>query len=117
MAEDTVQLTVYHKDYNLDKKDNLNELPTEPAVFGIFAIIHEKPVHCRYIGEAENLQSAVRDIFENPPSEGLKVFMQGPWIQMLVYKKIADKNERVKAAEEWTKEHNPKIDEKGEYPK
>ena len=52
MSDNKVELTIYHKDYNLDKKDNLEEVPESPAVFGIFAIIHEKPVNCRYIGEA-----------------------------------------------------------------
>ncbi|MCP5054030.1 MAG: hypothetical protein GY940_43075, partial [bacterium] len=54
MEDKKVELTIYHKDYNLDKKDNLEEIPEGAAVFGIFAIIHEKPVHCRTIGEAEN---------------------------------------------------------------
>lgn len=117
MAENTVQLTVYHKDYNLDKKDNLDSIPEKPAVFGIFAIIHEKPVHCRFIGQSDNLRKAVRNVFENPQTEGLKKFMQGPWIQMLVYKEIESEEERKKAEEDWKKEHNPKCDEKGEYPK
>lgn len=117
MAENTVQLTVYHKDYNLDKKDNLDSVPEKPAVFGIFAIIHEKPVHCRYVGQADNLRAAVKDLFENPPTDGLKEYMQGPWIQMLVYEEMESEDDRKKAVEDWTKEHDPKCDEKGEYPK
>ena len=119
MEDKKVELTIYHKDYNLDKKDNLEEVPEGAAVFGIFAIIHEKPVHCRYIGEAENLRAKVKDLYENPGDEGFGKFMQGPWIQMLVYQEMADASEedRKKAAEEWTKEHDPKCDEKGEYPK
>jgi len=120
MAEEkTVQLEIFHKDYNLDKKDNLETLPEEAAVFGIFAIIHEKPVHCRYIGEAANLRAKVKDLFENPGDEGFAKFMQGPWIQMLVYELMPDASEddRKKAAEDWTKKHEPKCDEKGEYPR
>ncbi len=117
MEDKKVEVTIYHKDYNLDKKDNLETLPTESAVFGIFAIIHEKPVHCRYIGEAANLQEKVRDLYENPGDEGFAKFMQGPWIQMLVYEINPDEEARKKAVEEWTKEHTPKCDEKGEYPK
>lgn len=113
-----VKMEVFHKDYNLDKKDNLGELPSEKAVFGIFAIVNEEPINCRYIGEAENLQETVRDLFINPPSEGMKKFMQGPWIQMLVYELIegSTKEDRQKITEEWNKKYDPKIDDEGEYP-
>lgn len=115
---EVVKLEVWHKDYNLDKKDNLNEIPTEKAVFGIFGIVNESPINCRYIGEAENLREAVKDVFENPQGEGMKKFMQGPWIQMLVYELMPDstKEGREKVAEEWKEKHDPKIDEEGEYP-
>ena len=43
--------------------------------------------------------------------------MQGPWIQMLVYQGMDSADDRKKAVEEWNKEHDPKCDEKGEYPK
>lgn len=113
-----VKLEVFHKDYNLDKKDNLSELPGEKAVFGIFAIVNDEPINCRYIGETENLQASIKNLFENPSSEGLKKFMQGPWIQMLVYEVMegSSKEDRQKIIEEWNQLHNPKIDEEGEYP-
>lgn len=117
-TETFVKLEVFHKDYNLDKKDNLSELPESKAVFGVFAIVNEEPINCRYISETDNLLKSVKDLFENPPSEGLKKFMQGPWIQMLVYELIHDstKEEREQIVEEWNKKYDPKIDEEGEYP-
>ena len=116
--ESVVKLEVFHKDYNLDKKDNLDELPEEPAVFGIFAIIHKTPIHPRYVGASDNLRKAVRYVFENPGSEGLKAFMQGAWIQMLCYELLPNstEEERKKKEEEWIKRYEPKITEKGEYP-
>jgi len=113
-----VKIEVFHKDYNLDKKDNLSELPGEKVVFGIFAIVNEEAINCRYIGEIENLQAGIQDLFENPPSEGLKKFMQGPWIQMLVYEVMGGSSQadRQKIVEEWNQQYNPKIDEEGEYP-
>ncbi|HLP45084.1 MAG TPA: hypothetical protein VK186_16215 [Candidatus Deferrimicrobium sp.] len=119
MEEKIVQLEIFHKDYNLDKKDNLETLPEGEAVFGIFAIIHEKPVHCRYIGQTATLRKTIKDLFEHPGDEGFAKFMQGPWIQMLVYELMPGSSEedRKKAAEDWTKKHTPKCDEKGEYPR
>jgi len=39
-------VNVCHKNYNLDKKDNLDTLPTQPACFWNFAIHSlRKPVH------------------------------------------------------------------------
>jgi hypothetical protein len=117
-TETVVKFEVWHKDYNLDKKDNLNELPTEKAVFGIFGIVNEEPINCRYVGEAENLREAVKAIFENPPSDGMKKFMQGPWIQMAVYELMPEstKEDREKLVEEWKQKYDPKIDDEGEYP-
>ena len=102
----------------MDKKDNLSELPTEKAVFGIFGIVNDEPINCRFIWETENLQEAVKDVFENPQGEGMKKFMQGPWIQMLQYELLPEstKEEREKLADEWKQKHDPKIDEEGEYP-
>lgn len=116
--ENVVKMEVYHKEYNIDDKDNINELPEEPAVFGIFAIIHEVPVHCRYVGSTDNLRKSVRDVFENPGSEGLKKFMQSPWIQMLCYELLPKslEEERKQKEEEWLRDYGPKVTEEGEYP-
>jgi translation elongation factor EF-1beta len=116
--ENVVKIEIFHKEYNIDKKDNLDELPEEPAVFGIFAIIHEVPVHPRYVSSTDNLKKAVRDVFENPGSEGLKKFLQSPWIQMLCYELMPDSTEedRKKKEEEWIKEYDPRVTEEGEYP-
>ncbi len=116
--ESVVKLEVFHKDYNLDKKENLDELPDQPAVFGIFAIIHNTPIHPRYVGSGDNLRKAVREVFEKPNSEGLKKFMQGPWIQMLCYDLMPNstEEERKKKEEEWIKIYEPKITDEGEYP-
>jgi translation elongation factor EF-1beta len=116
--KNVVKMEAYHKDYNIDKKDNLNELPEEPAVFGIFAIIHEVPVHPRYVSSTDNLRKAVRDVFENPESEGLKKFMQSPWIQMLCYELMPDatEEERKEKEKEWIRKYDPKVTEEGEYP-
>ena len=116
--ENVVKLEVFHRDFNLDKKDNLDELPEEPAVFGIFAIIHKTPIHPRYVGSSDNLRKAVRDVFENPEGEGLKKFMQGPWIQMLCYELLPGSTEedRKKKEEDWNKRYEPKVTDQGEYP-
>ena len=116
--ENAVKMEVYHKEYNIDDKDNINDLPEKPAVFGIFAIIHEVPVHCRYVGSSDNLRKSVREVFENPGSEGLKKFMQSPWIQMLCYELLPDasEEERKQKEEEWNKDYEPKVNEEGEYP-
>jgi len=112
------RMEVWHKEYNLDKKDNLHNVPDGKAVFGIFAIVNEEPVNCRYVGETENLRATVADLFANPPGTGLKKFMQGPWIQMLQYQLLPDSDaaERQKLAADWAEQYQPKFDDTGEYP-
>jgi hypothetical protein len=116
--EGVVKMEIFHKEYNLDKKENLDELPETPAVFGIFSIIHEVPVHCRFVAATDNLRKSVRDVFENPQGEGLKKFMQGPWIQMLCYDEMKDSSEEDRKQKEadWIKQYEPKITDEGEYP-
>ena len=113
-----VRLEIWHKKYNLDKKDNLKEIPTESAVFGIFGIVDEQPVNCRYVGETENLRETVVGLFENPREEGMGKFMQGSWVQMLVYETMpnSSKGDREKAAAGWKDNYGPKIGNDGEYP-
>lgn len=117
-TDSVVKMEVWHKEYNIDDKDNISEIPAKPGVYGLFGIIHEVPVHCRWVEASDNIQKAVKKAFENPEGEGMKNFMQSPWIQMLCYDVMEDSTEEERAlkAEEWTKEYEPKIKEDGEYP-
>ncbi|MEC5144152.1 hypothetical protein [Chitinophaga sp. 212800010-3] len=119
METSTLERTeIFHTDFNLDKKDNLHDIPENAAVFGIFAIVDNEPVNCRYIGYTKNLRLEIRNMFENPSSEGLKHFMQGPWIQLLMYelKPIATEEEIQQLQSEWEGRYKPNIDADGEYP-
>ena len=117
-TENIIRTIIWHKNFNLDNKDNLAELPEEEVVYGIFAIVNDEPVNCRYVGETEDLRTTVKDLFENPPDAGMKTFMQGPWIPMLVYQRMPGSlpGERQRAADNWVQKYKPKIDEDGEYP-
>ncbi len=109
---------IYHKNYNLDKKENLDELPTGKAVYGVFAIVRDEPTNCRYVAETSNLRRSIHRHFEEESNEGLKKFMQGPWIPMLVYEILPEskKAERQALVQRWQEQHNPKCDIDGEYP-
>jgi len=114
----TERMVVSHRNYNLAKLDSLHELPVGPAIYGLFAIVDEEPVNCRYIGESQNLQEAIKDLFEGSHGEGLQKFMQGPWIKMVQFNLMpgSTKQEREDAKKIWMQRYAPKIDEKGEYP-
>lgn len=113
-----LQLEIWHRNYNPDKHHNLQDIPASKAVFGIFAIVKGKPGNCRYIGITENLRAAVQELFEQPKDEGLKKFMQGTWIPMLVYTLMLDAGEAAmnEAALQWTRQYQPAVDAQGEYP-
>lgn len=116
--ERVIKQEIYHKDYNLDKKDNMDELPEAPAVFGIFGIIHETPIHPRFISSTDNLRETIRSIFEKPEGEGMTKFMQGAWIQMLCYELVPGLSieERKTKEDAWINEYEPGINDEGEYP-
>lgn len=109
---------IWHPDFNLDKKTNLSEIPTKKAVFGIFAIVNEQPINCRWVQETENLQAAIKEVFETPVNPGLKNFMQGPWVKMLQYQLMPNSTEesRLHRCQDWNLTYNPDINEEGEYP-
>lgn len=117
-TENSTRTVIWHNHFNLDKKDNLGQLPDDAAVFGIFAIVNDEPINCRYTGETADLRKTIKDLFENPPGAGMKAFMQGAWIPMLLYERMPGSlpGERQKVAEHWTQKYKPGIDEDGEYP-
>jgi hypothetical protein len=112
------RMVVYHGSFNLTGKDNLEELPAEKAVFGVFGMVGGEGVNCRYVGETENLRQAVRTLFEDAGDSGLKKFMQGGWIQMVQYELMADATQAAmeRVAGSWTLLYKPLVDEEGEYP-
>ena len=112
-----VKMNIFHKDYNLDQINNLNEIPAQPAVFGIFALVRDKPTNCRYVASTQNLYDTVSDLFTEVDSVGLKKFMQGPWYKQLHFKLIESTDENVDSLlHEWTQQYEPKVDDEGEYP-
>ena len=115
---DTIKTDIYSQKYNLHSKDNLDLLPARPAVYGIFAIIDGQPVHCRHTGYAPSLQAAMRNHFDADPNPGLRTFMQGPWLKMLLYTLNdtdgTDEQLRLTAAE-WEQQFVPICDADGEY--
>ena len=115
-TETAISVEIFHGEYNLHKKDNLDELPSEKAIFGIFAIVNDAPANCRYVDVTDNLQSAVRELYENPPGEGMRNFMQGPWYQVLLYELLTDTEQTESIQESWIARYSPKIDADGEYP-
>ena len=90
-------MEIYHRDYNLDQEDNLDQIPDTQGVLGIFSLIRNDPSNCRLIKTSGNLRETVKSLFENADNIGVKKFMQGPWIKFLKYLIIdsekGDKNE------------------------
>ena len=112
-------LQVFHGRFNLDSVDNIDQIPEVRAVYGIFAIVHEEPINCRFIGKAENLRESIKLMFESAPSEGLTKFMQGPWYKMILFKEVSsgDSAEVMEGiSQQWIDKYDPKIDEVGDYP-
>ena len=106
-----VETVIYERNNNLDKRDNLDELPGEKAVYAIYSRINGRAANCIYVGETNNLQSAIMSHFQ--PSElntGLKDFMQSIKLKALVYTLMPDstKEERMRIVSEWKKEKQPK---------
>lgn len=110
-------MEIYHRAYNLDAKDNLDLLPYGPAVYAIFALINGRPVNCRHVGHCWNLREAMRGHFERETDAGLRTFMQGPWIKLLLFEQMPSDDEGTlqRRAQEWVRLYQPYCDQRGEY--
>lgn len=108
---------IFHRDFNIDNKHNIDQLPETPAVFGLFGIINNTPIHPRYISSSDNLRDAIYDLYENPPNEGMRNFMQTNWVQMLCYETVEalSKEQREIKEAAWIAEYKPGINADGEY--
>lgn len=109
--ESVRQLVIHHKDYNLDKKDNLDDLPAMPAIYAICGRVNGQPVNARFVGETEDLLSAVKSHFTEAESNPLlRSYMRSIKIKMLLYKTMpySTEEERQKARQEWEDRLQPK---------
>lgn len=113
-----VKTEIYHRSFHIDEKHNIDILPEQPAVFGIFAIVNETPVHPRVVGSTLNLRLEIKKMYEDPPNQGMKHFMQGSFIQMLCYQTLEgiSDNERLEKEARWKEYYNPGVTDEGEYP-
>jgi hypothetical protein len=105
------EMVIYERNNNLDRRDNLDEIPAEKAVYAIYSRINGRPANCIFISETNNLQSAVRGHFV--PAEvnaDLRDFMQSIKIKTLVYTLMPEssKEERMKIVNDWKKEMQSK---------
>ena len=81
---------LYEKGNNLEGKDNLSDLPAEPAVYAICGRVNGQPANPRFVGEADNLQEAVKNHFSTAEAvtEDLKCvndFIHSIKTKVLVY--------------------------------
>ena len=94
-------------------RNTLNKLPNKQAVYGVFAQHKNsrQPVHCRYVGETENLSVRAATHFSlTEPDDCLKEFMQSSKTKLIVYELMpgSTEEERRKKLAEWVTKHHPK---------
>ncbi len=94
-------------------RNTLSELPNKQAVYGVFAQdkTSRQPVHCRYVGETENLSVRAATHFSpTEPNDRLKEFMQSGKTKLIVYELMPDstEEERQEKLAQWVTKHHPK---------
>jgi hypothetical protein len=101
---------IFHKDNNLDKRDNIDELADQPAVYAICGRVNGNPVNCRFVGATDNLRKTIRNHFEHShDEEEFRNFMLSIKCKELVFKIMlpSTEEERKKEAELWKDALNP----------
>jgi hypothetical protein len=105
---------INQKDNNIDKLDNLHELPQGPAVFAVCGRVNGQAANPRYVGATSNLRATIADLFNKtlPAPEGntmFKDFMLSIKIKELVFELLTDASveEREKKKNEWEEKFRP----------
>ena len=110
----TANQVIHHKENNLDKKDNINELPDQQAVYAICGRVNGQLANCRFVGATDNLQKSVRSHFEGGIDDAcVDTFFSSIKTKMIVYKVLQDSsNEELEALKKsWTEMLNPVCNE------
>ncbi|MNT16610.1 hypothetical protein D3C72_1517220 [compost metagenome] len=106
---------ILKSDNNLDGLDNLEEIPSENAVYAICGRVNGLPSNCRYVGETENLRTAIKQHFsDNEPDGCLRQFMQSIKIKCIDYMLLpnSDRDDRLKIVSQWRADYKPDCNEK-----
>jgi len=106
------RLMVFQKDNNLDGKDNLDTLPSSPAVYAVCGRVNGQPANPRFVGETENLREAVKlhfDKSETGIDEYFKEFMLSIKSKELLYEELPDssQDDRMLLKKKWESKFNP----------
>ena len=107
-------LLLNHPDYNLDKSDSLVDIPESPGVFAVSGRVNGEPANCRLVRAADNIQQAVRSLYENSEQdECIRNYMQSIKTKLLVYQVMpeADQAEMDKHVAEWKAQYDPQCNE------
>ncbi len=110
------KLVIYQKDNNLDHRDNLDDIPTGPAVYMICGRVNGRAANPRYVGETNNLQKAIKKHFDKSVKESdscFKEFILSIKIKELVYQLLpgSKKEDRLLKKTEWSDKYQPKCNE------
>lgn len=109
-------LVLYQKDNNLDKRDNLDELPETAAVYAVCGRVNGEPANPRYVGVVDNLRDAIKGHFDksrNDVDQCFKDFVLSIKTKTLIYQELDGSNllEREKIRDEWDKKFKPQCNE------
>jgi len=109
---------IHQRDNNLDKIDNLDELPEHAAVFAVCGRVNGKPANPRYVSQTANLRKETQKLFDkNEPApvdaECFKEFMMSIKTKELVYKILQNLSEpeRLDVKNKWIKNFQPQCNE------
>jgi excinuclease UvrABC nuclease subunit len=101
---------IYKRDNNLDARDNLDDIPSEKAVYAISGRINGAPANCRFVGESEDLRRSVKEHFSTTEADScLRKFMQSIKIKTIDFILLPDStsDERLQLVSRWKEEYKP----------
>ncbi len=105
---------LYKASNNLDKKDNMDLIPSQKAVYAVFGRVNGKPANCRFVAKTNNLKAAIEQHFSNEESnEQLRKFFQSIKIKTINFQLFSSNDETSpdQLKKEWEALYKPKCTE------
>ena len=104
------RMIIYQKDNNIDKFDNIDEIPEQPAVYAICGRVNDQPANCRKVGTTENLKETISTAFSDAePDSDFKTFMHSIKIKEMIYYLMPEtsEKERKQVLKDWENKLQP----------
>ncbi len=98
-------LLLMHRDYDIEKRNTLDQLPSKPGIVAICGRVNGRLANCRMVRLTDDIQLAVKKLYDDSEADScLMAFMRSIKTKVALYKILDEQRENnEEILIEWTK--------------